>query len=174
MEMVPESQGGLKSVADINLSLVENVLRNNALESRGEDNAIVLRKILLQEVLKENSKAENGWVLAAVVAERLHTKVASESFRAKQVYKEAREFAIKKGWLEKGRRRLQDPRKGAIVATNVLAQGYSKDEFLRVISFSGIVSQRPKASPSAPNVAKLASTRLFVKKFPEIPLFLTL
>ena len=126
------------------------------------DNARCLYRIVLQEFAKDNSKAENGWLKANEVAIIFHKKVGSGSTKSKSLYQAAREMAVTKCWLEKGRRRLSSEGKGQIVATGSSnSDEFSKADFLRVAS----VQPGPPSTPSSPHISttSTATTRLFVK-----------
>ncbi|CAB9499179.1 Pfam:DUF88 [Seminavis robusta] len=164
----------LQSIADVHMSLFDDILDKNR-QLAAEENARRLRKILLQEVSKEDTKAEDGWVLASQVAEIFHRKTGSAhsgtGTRAKLVYKEAREFAMEMGWLEKGRCFLGNG-KGEIIATNNAGPRFSKEEFLRVKSLSGIGSDKATNQAAPTSTGTIGppagpSTRIFIKNIPR-------
>ncbi|CAB9506710.1 Pfam:DUF88 [Seminavis robusta] len=156
----------LKSSADIPLSFEKDVLspfvnqqqngsnsNNNSRSASSDDllqtNPIDNAKILCAAVAKDLVKdtTHGTWILGSKVAVSFRTSFLQQKtgsatttvdkFVIKEIYRKAREVAVKNGWLVHGRRSLQGPTSGQIVAppsdgTAGNPQYWSLEDFLKV------------------------------------------
>jgi hypothetical protein len=185
----------LKAPADVPLSFEGDVLstirkNNKATPSgsvpRGNELAtndtpsLDLCNIAVQQLSKDISEGYgDGWLLGSKLGVSFRAAfykgdnsdtAAKEAFKEK--YRQARELAIKQGWLERGRKRMVGPDQGTIIVTSNEGkfknskEKLSLEDFLRVtVQGKRMLGGKVSAAESTVSGSK---TRLFIKNLPSI------
>ena len=159
----------------------QTVVSRNKKDRVAERTTLEDAKILCRAVSQWIAKGESteaGWLLACKVGTDFRRGIedtgTTNGLDVKERYKQARLFAVKNGWLLRGRRMLRGIEKGQIIiapsdGSDKDRTQYSLDEFLRV-TFQGKIEMGSPDDRNMPgNNKKALSSQcgLFVKNVPR-------
>ena len=183
----------LKAAADIPLSFEGDVLStikgNNIINKKGmamvpgnnltakDDDALNLCKITLRELSKNAQESPTGsWLLGSKLAasfraaffkgDNMNT-AAREAFKDR--YRQGRELAIQKGFLERGHKLLTGPDQGTIIVTSVNGKSNSTVEKLSLEDFFRVTLRGQGAvdGKTAATVDASTKSKIFFKNIPS-------
>ena len=163
--------------------------------SGGMVDELSLARMLCQAIVSQPSqhKTDEGWILGAkvAIAFQIQRKQSNDynnynnnnnNSNNKENYKQAREVAIRKGWLQQGRKVLSNDNisKDVIVVTSGVSSNdivqdpnnLSKEDYLRVTLLGTNQSSKQEnsmvslSSTTVPTATQQCKTKLFLKNLP--------